>query len=1210
MKLAGAVSKADCISCEAGKYNSSRGATECSMCQAGEYSTTDTKSGNGNGVALGATNCASCPAGKYTNNSMSYYCDSCSKGKSSSHGSTSCTSCGPGTYAESTGSDTCNKCEAGKYPNEHGKRCTQCPDHRYSKAGDVKCPYCEENYFLNKKGECEVCPDGARCDAYTAVQGIRIESDYYRFSNMSTSVYKCELKDVCLARPTNATGDDVCKDPNAKGPLCSYCKHHFYLDTTTKKCETCSRDASSLWFLLPTLAAILITFVLILRHFYVRGNNGRSSEAKDGRSGSQSTKQETTMITDQVGLQEDEITPGPDWMCGIIKSIPQRLIDVWTSSESTPLTLLWFTCQTTSQFVSKYSEVEYPTPFRELSDALDTITLHLTECFPKLCLQLNFYETLIISIFWWPIVVLLALLCIFCQQAINSTGRCVACKTSFEQCRLWVFQNTREGGDEECRKGSTAPLLPSTVEKTDVRLEVDALEAEKTSRPNEIEDKDELEDTEGSSTINLFQENAQKPQWARYLYNGVVLLLVLFHNMICTAIFNTFDCTIIEYDTLGSKYDGGSGSTKYLVPDMSINCNDNRYRSYKRGAYAAAVFYTGVIPIAFLFLLRHRESHPDLSAPLEFLVREVKPDLWWFEILALVFRFAFTGIILIIPDTSFRLIVGQVLAVVMLVACGAHRPYLNETSNNLALVAYTTLLYVAMFTSVLKNDTLGSDARETSFAIVLTCAYVVICGFTGYMVTNSPMKMLEVCLKDLEPLPADIFAKSWRSHKTELLRLLTDSAGSSFETVRQGYNNSNSPDEEMIKKYLDYVFDVLVPLKNLDGEIIWDEDDIPMRNYLTYINGNKRYIEIKCKMMKQRDLVAFQRSCIEIFGYLPKSDENAPSKPDDAPYHKVIKDLAKVEFQKCNSNTLNVENDRGVEESKMSSGDDTLEVSEQFIFEAVLNVGDMLISKIDTNDKRIPHSVKCYEVLKNSVELPCLELQASLQDDVKGIKEKMDCVEFESRKDKDRQPLFADISEEIKKLQDMMRGPEELNDLLHDQENPYKSFNRQLDDLVFPELLRAISIAIKDEFDEVINSVAADLPQKQVHVCFAPVKGVARMKVKRLAYEQDPALSEWPYSAYMFDVLRCSFVCADGHYMHEIWSRLQKDDRLTVVRLKNKASEETSPYNLHLNIAFQPECFKSRVIVEIQIHSKAIYRVKKLNHRLYQILRAPTAEKI
>ena len=152
-------------------------------------------------------------------------------------------------------------------------------------------------------------------------------------------------------------------------------------------------------------------------------------------------------------------------------------------------------------------------------------------------------------------------------------------------------------------------------------------------------------------------------------------------------------------------------------------------------------------------------------------------------------------------------------------------------------------------------------------------------------------------------------------------------------------------------------------------------------------------------------------------------------------------------------------------------------------------------------------------------------------------------------------------------------------------------------------------MGISHEFDYVINLIAdrAGLSRDSVHI--APVKDCDRMRVKRSGYGQDPHL-QYPFSAYLSDVLRCSYVCGNAHDMYRIWKLLQEDDQLTVVRLKNKASEGTNPFNLHLNVAFQPRCFQSSMIVEIQIHGQAVYEVKKLNHKLYEILRAPTASEI
>uniref|UniRef100_A0A7S2GUF6 Uncharacterized protein n=1 Tax=Octactis speculum TaxID=3111310 RepID=A0A7S2GUF6_9STRA len=169
---------------------------------------------------------------------------------------------------------------------------------------------------------------------------------------------------------------------------------------------------------------------------------------------------------------------------------------------------------------------------------------------------------------------------------------------------------------------------------------------------------------------------------------------------------------------------------------------------------------------------------------------------------------------------------------------------------------------------------------------------------------------------------------------------------------------------------------------------------------------------------------------------------------------------------------------------------------------------------------------------------------------------------------------------------------------------------KRLDELVFPELLRAFSLVVFEEFKELVTSVA-DLSNAKVSV--ANVKGVDRMRVKRQNYEDDHCLDKPPFTAYITDTLRCTFICPQtdaSDSMSRAWDQLNDEPRLTVLRLKNKALEEVNPYNLHVNVMFEPKCCQCKIIVEIQIQNERVYNMKKINHGMYQIVRAPNAEEL
>ena len=256
-------------------------------------------------------------------------------------------------------------------------------------------------------------------------------------------------------------------------------------------------------------------------------------------------------------------------------TIFMRLARLFDSAEKTPFTLLWFALQTLPAYMSKYSEVGYPSPIEELTRLLGNFVLDLSAITPKICVGFSWYESLLFTITWWPAIV-----------------------------GMWIF------GTISCLASLTA-----------VGKEFDYFEVVKLSKR---------------------------------IYKMVLLLLVLFHSSICTFVFNTFDCTD-GLDAENSIYDGeGDDNTEYLLADMSVACSDQKYLSYRSIAVMAAVFYAIVIPSVFACILRNRASHPILASPLLFMSRELKPYEWWFEIRALVFRFTFTGVLLIIHDLTLR----------------------------------------------------------------------------------------------------------------------------------------------------------------------------------------------------------------------------------------------------------------------------------------------------------------------------------------------------------------------------------------------------------------------------------------------------------------------------------------------------------------------------------------------------------------------------
>merc|ERR1719456_187636 len=116
------------------------------------------------------------------------------------------------------------------------------------------------------------------------------------------------------------------------------------------------------------------------------------------------------------------------------------------------------------------------------------------------------------------------------------------------------------------------------------------------------------------------------------------------------------------------------------------------------------------------------------------------------------------------------------------------------------------------------------------------------------------------------------------------------------------------------------------------------------------------------------------------------------------------------------------------------------------------------------------------------------------------------------------------------------------------------------------------------------------------------IKKKTRMRAKVDEYRRED--KPWPRAEKLGDCLRASVVVAGAEEVVAAYEALAKDDIFKVVRLKNKLADRVKPFNLLVNLAFQPPAPLAPLIVEVQIVPKAIYDKQKASHRLYSIARA------
>ena len=166
--VSAAASDNTCLSCVAGKYSDTMGATSdaCIECVSGKHS-----------EILGSTtefNCALCLAGKYSDmigGNSSSTCRLCSRGKySDNDGAPDCVACLQGKYGSSEGAkspDLCIDCPVGKYGDQHAASsvafCSSCPAGKFSAETGVTlesvCKICGSNFYSKiASTACSLCP--------------------------------------------------------------------------------------------------------------------------------------------------------------------------------------------------------------------------------------------------------------------------------------------------------------------------------------------------------------------------------------------------------------------------------------------------------------------------------------------------------------------------------------------------------------------------------------------------------------------------------------------------------------------------------------------------------------------------------------------------------------------------------------------------------------------------------------------------------------------------------------------------------------------------------------------------------------------------------------------------------------------------------------------------------------------------------------------
>ena len=132
----------------------------------------------------------------------------------------------------------------------------------------------------------------------------------------------------------------------------------------------------------------------------------------------------------------------------------------------------------------------------------------------------------------------------------------------------------------------------------------------------------------------------------------------------------------------------------------------------------------------------------------------------------------------------------------------------------------------------------------------------------------------------------------------------------------------------------------------------------------------------------------------------------------------------------------------------------------------------------------------------------------------------------------------------------------------------------------------------------------ATIPGVELKV--GPTKRANRVAVKIAEYRKEKG--EWPYAQFVTDVMRASFICETAEDFVRSYEGIEESPHFQIVRMKNKIGKCQGPFNLHVNILFQPKECEDPILCEIQFYPKAVYELQHRQHLAYELRRASNVE--
>ena len=111
-------------------------------------------------------------------------------------------------------------------------------------------------------------------------------------------------------------------------------------------------------------------------------------------------------------------------------------------------------------------------------------------------------------------------------------------------------------------------------------------------------------------------------------------------------------------------------------------------------------------------------------------------------------------------------------------------------------------------------------------------------------------------------------------------------------------------------------------------------------------------------------------------------------------------------------------------------------------------------------------------------------------------------------------------------------------------------------------------------------------------------------RLKVIEYREEKGEGHFPYSKFLTDLLRASYICETTEDLVAVYRGLEASPDFEVVRLKNKIGQCKGPFNLHVNVVFRPEGVHDSILCEVQLYTRAVYCLQHRQHLAYELRRA------